>query len=155
MRDKCRVRASCVRRISCSGKVRCGLKCALAAGMSSLAFDLHRVTQVSHIPERVQLAAALLPANSANIPSWNIWLFSVTLFATLLCLPRVFVINIIITIMTLIKQRLIIMVIRGTAGIFVVVIFVLQGAGFTRWMVQFTAKSKTVTLCMRGVAAVS
>lgn len=42
----------------CSGKVTCGLKCAVAAGESRLAFDLLQVEQVSRLPERVVLAAA-------------------------------------------------------------------------------------------------
>lgn len=49
--------------------------------------------------------------------------------------------------MTLIKRRLIIIVISGTAGIFVVVIFILRGAGSTRRMIRFAGKNKNVTLC--------
>lgn len=53
--------------------------------------------------------------------------------------------NIIITIMTFIKGRLIIIVIWGIAGVFVVVISILQGAAAP------AAENKNVTLCMRVV----
>lgn len=52
----------------CSGKVTCGLECALAAGESRPAFDLLQVEQVSRLPERVVLAAAPKQP-SAIIPS--------------------------------------------------------------------------------------
>lgn len=53
--------------------------------------------------------------------------------------------------MTLVKGRLIIIVIRGITGVFVVAIFILQGAAFTRWVIRFAAENKNVTLCMRAV----
>lgn len=134
----------------CSGKVTCGLKCAVAAGESRPALDLLQVEQVSRLPERVVLAAAPKQP-SAIIPSRNLLQYFLLLSVfTGSFLLVFFPINIIITIMTLIKRRLIIIVISDTAGIFVVIIFILRGAGFTRRMIRFAAKNKNATLCMRG-----
>lgn len=52
--------------------------------------------------------------------------------------------------MTLIKRRLVIIVISDAAGIFVVVIFILRVAAFDRRMIRFARKNKNATLCMRG-----
>lgn len=67
MRDKCSLHASSM----CSGKVTCGLKCAVAAGESGLAFDLLQVQQVSRLPEHVLLTAAPKQP-STIIPSPNL-----------------------------------------------------------------------------------
>lgn len=132
MRDKRRSHASSL----CSGKVTSGLKCAVAAGESRLAFDLLQVEQVSRLPERVVLAAAPKQP-SAIIPARNLLqhllLLSLCCFSVYWEFFRLFFffsINIIITIMTLIQRRLIIIVISDSAGIFVVVIFILRVAGF-------------------------
>lgn len=143
MMVKCRLCASCIqcvfiwRFVWRSAKLTRGLEAVLAAGMSRLTSDLLQIIQVSHIPERVLLASADNLGQVQPFPLRILRYFLGFLYGISVFTRRVFFffasINIIITIMPLTKGRLIIIVIWGIASVFVVIIFILQGAAFTHF----------------------